>query len=75
MSDEINTRTLNKLHGIYIGKNIFLLLIRNETNDSVFNKYKAGKNDNIMVIYRNNFQCFNYDSEYDKAISEIHKWI
>ena len=74
MSDEINTRTLNKLHGIYIGKNIFLLLNRNEANDSVFIKYGACNNDNIMVIYRKNFQCFNYGSEYDKAMSEIHKW-
>lgn len=50
------------------------MLARNEQNESVFDK-KGVKEEDIMVIYQNNYQLFNYENEYDKATKAMNKWI
>lgn len=74
MSDTINAGNLTRIHTHYKSQKVFLMLARNEQNEGVF-EGKGAKEEDIMVIYRNNYQLFNYDKEYDEATKVMDKWI
>lgn len=63
---------LNRINGHYGEKDIILICERNELTESVF---KGEDNQNIMIIYKNRFLQFNYETEKDDAYNELHKWI
>jgi len=65
------SRELNRMHQ-NSGKQV-LLLRRNDINESIFSSKEA--DGDVMVIYRNNYQAFHYETEYDNALKEIHKWM
>ena len=70
---------LNKIHGHYGGKNLVLLCERNAKTESVFLNKGAktvdqANHENIMVTYKNGFLQFNYDTEKEEALNELHKW-
>lgn len=69
--------TLSKINGYYGEKNIILICERNEVTESAFicKGAKPQDNQNIMIIYKNRFLQFNYDTEKDEAFNEMHKWL
>lgn len=76
----VNNLTLNKIHNHYRGRKLILLCERNTINDSAFKSKGAKTRDqqnyeDIMVIYKNFYLQFNYDSEYEQAMVEINKWL
>lgn len=74
MSDTITIGNFTSIHSRYSGRNVFLLLERNENNASVFERKDAADCD-ILISYKRYYQAFKYESEYDDAMKEIHKWI
>ena len=72
VSDAICTLNENRIHRANAGRDVCVIAERRESNESLFIK-KGDGNSDIIVIFRNNFQCFNYDTEYDAAMEAIHK--
>lgn len=70
----VNNLNLNQIYDRYKKTHTMLLVRRNQDNESVFKMKKAKSNEDIIVIYRNHIQMFNYSSEYHDAITEINKW-
>jgi hypothetical protein len=73
LSDTVNAGNLTKIHVHYKPQRIILMMARNEHNEGAFTK-KGAKDEDIMIIFRNNYQLFNYDKEYEEAIKAIDKW-
>lgn len=81
LTDVVTGFNLKKVHGNYASKNMFLLVERNDNNDSAFlskgaktlGTTESGVED-TMVIYKNNFLLYHSDTEHDDAIEKIHEW-
>jgi len=70
----VTDTTLNRINAHYGGKNIILICERNEQTESAFMRKEAQTKDNIMIIYKSRYLQFNYDTEKDDALTELHKW-
>ena len=67
-----NSGNFNKICSIYCDKG-YIALERNADTDSIFNNKKA-KTENMMVVKRNHYLCYDHDTEYSQALVEIRKW-
>ncbi len=60
------------IHAANVNRNVVILLERTLENIALF--MKRGDSD-VMVLYKNHYQCFNYEKEYDEDLAELHKVI
>lgn len=74
ITDIVDMSNLNMIHSEYRKKRRVLLLKRSDATEAIFKSKNAGQNDDVLVIWKNNFLAFNYEQELDEARKEIHKW-
>jgi len=75
VSDTLNAITAPKLYKSCRTKNYLILAIRNAKNNVAFSQKTQNEKENVLVIYKKQFLCFNYETEITEAIKEIHKII
>lgn len=73
VSDKLNMITAPKIYRSCKGKPILLVAERNDKNRLCFCNKTANESEDILVVYKNEFRCFNYDTELELAIAEIEK--
>lgn len=74
ITDIATAGTLNKIHSEYRGKRQVLLMKRTEATNGAFNSKGAGQEDDVLVIWKNNFLTFNYEKELNDARKAMDKW-
>ena len=74
MTNKINAQNFGFINSSNMTRKVCIVTRLNETNVSLF-KMKCDDESDTMLIYKNNFQCFKFDTEYDEALSAIHKFM
>ena len=79
MTPLLTSLNMSKIHGYYKDKRVLLMVERNEMNDSAFSGKGAKRSteplaEDIMLIYKNHFLQFHYETEFNDAMKEFGKW-
>ena len=75
ISNIATSETLSRIAQYYSTKNIFIICERDDKTESAFTSKGAKEEENVMIIYKNRFLQFNWDTEWTAACKEIHRWL
>ena len=75
VSNVLNGTNDTKLYRYHLNKNTLILVQRNDKNGIPFYRKTKNNNEDMMMIYNNNFRCFSFKKELDLAVQELNKII
>jgi len=72
VTDILSSMNVNLINKENRNRNIVVVAERKHTNETVF-KQRGGPENDMLIMYNNNYLCFNYDSEWDEMITRLHE--
>lgn len=75
VSNRMTRADADRVYKTNMGRSVILLLERNEHNEHYFVQHGASSIDDVMMIYKQRYLCFDNATEYHKALEEMHKTI
>jgi len=70
LTNSLSNFTFNRINSENAKRNVVVVAERTETNESVFVK-KGEESSDMILLYKANYLCFNYEEEWDEMIKSL----